>query len=365
MNAPSIIPLAEPLLPPHCAEAVARQVQTGFVGPGPKAQEFAASLAKEAGVPHGLTVASGTVALSVAAIALGLRPGDEIVLPAYGVISVINAFGSLGLKPRLADIDAKTGCISAVALEKAITPATRAVCFVDFAASLGPELDEARALCQSRKLPFIEDAAWALGRKARGKKGGGNGDIGITSFSVPKIITTGQGGALFLHDEAMLNKAVALVDQGDTEWRKTGVNRGIGSNLRLSDVSAALGLAQLQELPERLKIKARNHEIIRKGLGERLFRASDGEPSTLNIVFVEEPESLMGFLKTKGILSMRQYRGYWQHPPYAALNDNFKGAQFWTDHAVYLPFGIGLSEEQAVRVMEAAAAYNGTFLAPS
>lgn len=336
------------------------------MGPGPTAQTFAAELAAIAGSPCALTVASGTVALSVAALVSGLKPGDEIALPAYGVISVINAFASLGLVPRLVDIDPATGCMSPAALEKQITPRTKAVCFIDFLASLGPELLAIKDICRTKGLPLIEDAAWALGRVAGDLRGGTVGDIGITSFSVPKVMTTGQGGALFLQKDR-LDTATAYVDQGDAEWRKTGINRSIGNNLRMSDVTAALGLAQLKDLPERFARKARNHAILKAALGEKLLAASDGGVPMQNIVFVEDPAAFMAQLKAQGIMAMAQYRSYFRHPPFATLasSGDFRAAEFWSDHAVYLPFGVGMTEEQAARVARAASSYNGRFLKPS
>src|SRR5207237_7055886 len=105
------IPLVAPWLGPDAAQAVARQIDTGFVGPGPVSQKFAEQLAAFAGMPFCTPTVSGTVALSVAAKALGLQSGDEILVPAYGVISTINAFTAIGLSPRLVGIHRATGCM--------------------------------------------------------------------------------------------------------------------------------------------------------------------------------------------------------------------------------------------------------------
>ena len=111
MNAPApMLPLVQPWLGPECADAVRDQINTGFLGPGKATAAFGAKLAAIAGVAHGVPTVSGTVALTVAAKALDLQPGDEILVPAYGVISTINAFTSAGLVPRLVEIDFATGC---------------------------------------------------------------------------------------------------------------------------------------------------------------------------------------------------------------------------------------------------------------
>ncbi len=112
------IPFIEPWLDEECAEEVKRQVASGFVGPGKTTEEFSRAIESSLGVSHCVLTTSGTVALTVAAHACGLSPGDEILVPAYGVISTINGFASAGLKPRLVEIDRHTGCIDPSDLER-------------------------------------------------------------------------------------------------------------------------------------------------------------------------------------------------------------------------------------------------------
>lgn len=365
MSGPPVIPLAEPWLPDSCAEAVRAQIAGGFVGPGATAARFGELLAREAEVEAAVTVSSGTVALTVAAQALGLEPGDEVIIPAYGVISVINAVCVAGLVPRLADIDRRTGCLDPDRLAEAVTARTRAVCFIDFCGSLGHELDRTARFCRERGLFLIEDAAWSLGRGRPGRKGGGVGDIAATSFSVPKLVTTGQGGAVLVKSASHRDAALRAVDHGDTEWRRTNLNRGIGSNLRLSDVSAALGLAQLEHLPERLARKRAVHAVLAERLGDRLFPASDGDVPLQFIVFVRDPDAAAAALRARGILAARQYRAYHEHPPHVHLADRaFPDAAFWSAHALYLPFGIGLGEAEARAVAEATLALEQPLLSP-
>jgi len=125
---PKAIPLVEPWFPPSYADAVRDQVLSGFLGPGRATQDFCDALASRVGAPRAAATVSGTVALTVAAIALGLVPGDEVIVPAYGVISTINAFAVAGFEPRLVDIERSTGCMSAAALAEAITQIGRASC---------------------------------------------------------------------------------------------------------------------------------------------------------------------------------------------------------------------------------------------
>jgi len=349
-----IIPLVEPWVSRGCAEAVRRQVASGFVGPGAAARSFADRVAGICEVAAAVPVASGTVALSVAAQVLGLKAGDEVVVPAYGVISVINAFASIGLIPRLAEIDPRTGCIDPKLLEQAISPSTRAVAYVDFCGSIGPDLDRVAAICGDRGISLIEDAAWSLGRGPAGRRGGSFGTIGATSFSVPKIVTTGQGGAVLAHNAVQRDAAICAVDQGDVDWRQTNISNGIGSNLRLSDLSASLGIAQLDQLSERLARKRRVFGVLAEHLGARLFRPADGDPPMQNIIFVDRPNDVLIELRAKGVSAARPYRPMYHHAPYRGLkNGNFPASELWFQHAVYLPFGMGMDEASAARVGEA------------
>src|SRR5690242_7017860 len=162
----SPIALAEPWLDGVIADAVRAQVASGFVGPGPTSARFASELATVLDVPHVVLMPSGTVALTVAAYALGLQPGDEVLVPAYGVISTPNAFAVAGLHVRPVDVDPLTAVMDPACLRLALaTPATehgtRAVCVVNFSGYAGPLLPELRAICDEAGIAMIEDAACA------------------------------------------------------------------------------------------------------------------------------------------------------------------------------------------------------------
>ncbi len=347
------IPLVEPWFPPEYADAVRDQVLSGFIGPGSASQSFASELAGFAGASGCVLTVSGTVALSVAAKALGLQSGDEILVPAYGVIATINAFASIGLRPRLVDIDRETGCISPECLGAAISPLTRAVCYVNFSGHTGPSLVATAKECAARGIRLIEDAACALGQRFQGRAAGTFGAIGVYSFSVPKVITTGQGGALLSQDRALLDKAAALIDHGDLEWRKTNLNREVGTNLRFTDIQARLGLCQIHDLQTRLERRRASFAVLREALGRYLYQVPGEEAPLHNIVFAEKPDDLVAALRQRNIHAVRQYRTVSQHPAYASLSGSYPNADYWTNHAVYLPFGMSLSPEDAQRIAAA------------
>jgi perosamine synthetase len=348
------IPLVEPWIGADCAEAVRKQVLSGFLGPGEATRKFAERLAGLSGTGHCIPTTSGTIALSVAAKALSLKPGDEIIVPAYGVISTINAFASIGLAPRLVDIDPVTACIDPSALKKRLTPRTKAVCFVNFSGHTGAPRSDVMALCRELGLPTIEDAACALGHAHDGKPAGSVGTVGIMSFSVPKVLTTGQGGAVVTNDKQVADRAAEFVDHGDLEWRRTNLNRGIGTNLRFNDVLAALGLAQLDTLEVRLARKRRIYEVLHHGLDGYLYRVPGGEAPLHYIIFSDEPGAMVARLREREIGAQLQYRYLAEHPAYEHLGDgDFLGARMWSKTAVYLPFGLALSENDARRITHA------------
>lgn len=358
------IPLAEPWLSDGLPDAVARQVASGFLGPGKATQRFGELLAHHAGMPYCTPTVSGTMALSIAAQALGLDRGSEILVPDYGVISTINAFASVGYQPRLVEIDRATGCMSPESLAAAIRPSTAAVCFVNFSGRTGPELEQIAALCERHRLPLIEDAACAMGHSHGGRQAGSFGTISVYSFSVPKVVTTGQGGAVLTRSEAHRDAVLRLIDHGDTTWRQTNLNRGIGNNLRFNDVLSSLGLAQLEELPARLARRRSNYAAMRKVLDDKLFSVCGDEAPLHNVVFSTMAQQLTQHLKNKGILAAQQYRALYQHPPYAHLRDGaHPSSEYWTSHAVYLPFGTGMSVEDAEFVAQSVRESNFPLLA--
>ena len=284
MTVTTAIPLVQPWFPAEYAEKVRAQVASGFIGPGPATREFCAELARVVGASGAVATVSGTVALTVGAHALGLRPGDEVLVPAYGVISTINAFASAGLRPRLVDVDRQSACITAPAVADRLTPHTRAVCFVDFSGYAGTHLAEVARLCADRRIPLIEDAAGALGHSTGGQSAGTFGDIGTFSFSVPKVVTTGQGGAVVARHSAVLGRVAAYIDHGDLEWRRTNVNREVGTNLRFTDLQASLGLCQLRDLPGRLARRRASYDVLRQRLGPKLHAVPGSEAPLHNSV---------------------------------------------------------------------------------
>ena len=177
------------------------------------------------------------------------------------------------------------------------------------------------------------------------------GTVGTLSFSPPKTITTGQGGADVTNSQELADEARKYTDHGDLTWRQTNLNREIGTNLRFNDVLSALGLAQIRTFDERLRRKRLAHRALRNLLGNYLFAVPGDEAPLFNIVFTDVADRLVAELRNRNIGAVRQYRSIAQHPAYAQLAENgFPQSDWWTDRAVYLPFGLALTEDDATQI---------------
>lgn len=242
-----MIPLYQPYISWRHRWAVARQLLSGWLGPGKTAEAFAALMCETVGRQHCALTNSGTSALMLAYLALDLKPGANICLPAYGFPAAHNAAKLLGHRVTLVDVNPATGCMDFNALdvefEKPPPDTVDCVVFVNHNGCTG-EIKKVRELCDECCLPLIEDSAVALGIPGAGI----TGDLAIYSFSVPKIVTTGQGGAVLTDKPELAERLNQLVDQGGN-WRHDRIHKAIGGNFRMADLNAALGLAQLRDLP--------------------------------------------------------------------------------------------------------------------
>lgn len=334
------IPFCEPYIEPVLPDIVAQQVASGWWGPGIFARKLGVELGRLAGC-YGYCTVSGTVALSLTS---QCHSSVVVHVPAYGVISVPNAFESVNIEVIAVDICKETGCMSLEDLDR--TRADGPVCFVDFSGYRGMDLFRMRDYCSAEGLLLIEDAACATPNAPI------VGDIATYSFSMPKWIATGQGGAVLTHDTEFLTTMWDFTDHGGHNWRATNSNERIGTNLRFNDILASIGLYQLERLDERIARKQVAYDVLKAKLGDKLF-AIPNAPPLHNIVFAQRRDALIGKLNAAGIEARWQYRTICQHPCYKHLTGNYPNADWWTDHAVYLPFGMALTEAQAEQVADA------------
>jgi 8-amino-3,8-dideoxy-alpha-D-manno-octulosonate transaminase len=238
----------------------------GFDGPRKgiwKAKELEQQICATFGAAHTQLVSSGTAALTTAMAALGIGAGDEVIMPAFTFVASFEAVLSVGAIPLMVDVD-DTLTLDPEAVEAAITPRTKAVMPVHMCGSMA-QLDELKAICDKHKLFLLEDACQAIGATYKGKHVGTIGHAGTFSFDFVKIITCAEGGAVLTNSEEVYNKCDQYSDHGhDHKGRDRGADLHpyLGYNYRISELHAAVGLAQVRRLEEFLTIQKRNHSII-------------------------------------------------------------------------------------------------------
>ncbi|MBW1722997.1 MAG: DegT/DnrJ/EryC1/StrS family aminotransferase [Deltaproteobacteria bacterium] len=232
-----------------------------------KARRLEEEVAARVGAAHCHVCSSGTGALSTALAACGIGAGDEVIVPPFTFIATIEAVLLAGAVPVFAEID-KTLCLDPESVESAITPRTRAVLPVHMCGSMA-RIDELENLCRRKGLHLIEDACQAFGATYRGKALGTFGRVGCYSFDAVKTITCGEGGALVTNDPDVYQRAERYADHGHDH---VGNDRGLeghpilGTNFRISELNAAVGLAQLRKLDWILEKQRFNKSRIKKAL---------------------------------------------------------------------------------------------------
>jgi len=262
---PPHIPITRPLLGEAEARAVGEVLASGWLAMGARTAAFERAFAETVGATHAVAVASGTAALHLGLLAAGIGPGDEVIVPSLSFVASANVVLHAGARPVLVDVDPRSGNLDPAAAEAAIGPRTRALMPVH-QLGLPAALDELRALAERRGLLLVEDAACALGSSYGGRPIGGASRLCCFSFHPRKVITTGEGGMVCTDDAALADKLRLLRNQGITlpaaarhQSRELVFEEIalVGYNARLTDVQAAIGLAQLERLPGILSARRR------------------------------------------------------------------------------------------------------------
>jgi dTDP-4-amino-4,6-dideoxygalactose transaminase len=331
---------------PELAE-VAEVFESGMLTMGPKVTEFEAQIARLCQVEHALVVTSGTAALHLAVLALGLEPGDEVLVPAYTFPATANVVALSGLKPVLVDVDPETMNIDPSKIE--VGPRTKLILGVHL---FGRPLP----LHELPDVPLLEDAAGALGAFYRGRACGGLGVAGCLSFHPRKILTTGEGGAITTNDAALAEAVQTIRNHG---WRSLSPPDmpAPGLNYRLSDILCAVGIAQARRFDELMA--ARTH--VADGYTERLRdlpmllpRADDGDVHGWQayVLQVDDRDRVLAGLRAQGIEAQIGTYALNQLGAYAGQG-SFPGAERVFERALALPFHTKLSDEDLDRVAAA------------
>ncbi len=259
------IPLALPSVGERERELVMEVLQSGSLAQGPMVPAFERAFAERVGAKHGIAVSSGTTGLHTALNRLGVGPGDEVITSSFSFIASSNVIAVERATPVFADIDEHTFNVDPAAVEAAITPRTKAILPVHIF-GYPAAIDEINAIAAKHGLPVVEDACEAVGALIDGRHVGTHGNPAVYGFYPNKQLTTGEGGLITVDDDAAAIEMRSLINQGRSEHGDWLTHTRIGFNYRMGEMSAAVGLAQLEKLDwmqeRRGQIAARYCELL-------------------------------------------------------------------------------------------------------
>ncbi|MGW1713309.1 DegT/DnrJ/EryC1/StrS family aminotransferase [Streptomyces sp. NPDC002156] len=269
------IPVMIPWLGEEEAKAASDAVLSGWVAQGPRVAAFEKAFVERVGAEHGIAVSSCTTGLHLSLVALGVGPGDEVVVPSLSFIATANAVRYVGAEPVFADVDPATGNLTTATVDAVRTPRTKAVLVVH-QGGVPADVHSLRAACAEWDLPLVEDAACAIGSTVGGKPVGHGALIAAWSFHPRKVVTTGEGGMITTDDAEWAARLRRLREHGmnASAAERHASNKPVlesylevGFNYRMTDVQAAIGLVQLGKLDamiaRRRELAARYDELLR------------------------------------------------------------------------------------------------------
>ncbi len=360
------IPVNEPLLNGNEKKYLCECIDTGWISSeGPFVKEFEQKMSASAGRKYGIAVSNGTAALEVAVQALGIGAGDEVIMPAFTIISCAMAVTKAGAVPVLIDSDMHTWNMKAEEIEAKITPRTKAIMIVHLY-GLPVEADPILALAEKYGLKVIEDAAEMHGQTYKGKPCGSFGDISTFSFYPNKHITTGEGGMVVTDDEDLAQRCRMLRNlcfRKDVRY----VHDEISDNYRFTNLQAAVGLAQLERLDEfvarkrtmgryyteRLKdVEGLMLPIEKTGYADNIYWVYG---IVLNSDIQTDNKTIQKLLADEGIGSRTFFWCMHEQPVYRKQGlfhgENYPNAEYLARKGFYIPSGLALTQEQMDQVV--------------
>ncbi|MBW1705122.1 MAG: DegT/DnrJ/EryC1/StrS family aminotransferase [Deltaproteobacteria bacterium] len=362
-----MIPVCEPLVSKREEKLLVDCLRSGWISSSGKFLErFETEWAKYCGMKHGIAVSSGTAALSIAARLLDLKPHDEVIMPAFTIISCAQAIVECGGVPVLVDSDPVNWQMDVSQIRQKITHRTRAIMVVHIyghPADMEPVLD----IADEFGLNVVEDAAEAHGAEYRGRKCGGMGDVSVFSFYANKLITTGEGGMVLTQRDDLCEKARALRNLCFQKSRRF-YHEDLGYNFRMTNIQAALGVGQLERIEQIVDRK----RAIAMAYQERLGGVKGivlpvEEEWAKNIYWVYgivlddstdmDAAQFAECLAEVGIDTRPFFLGMHEQPVFQKMglfNDNhFPVAERLSRQGLYLPTGLSIKESEINRVCKA------------
>ena len=361
MAAHKTIPVAEPVIGERELEYVSDAVRSGWVSSiGKYFNEFERGISSACGADEAISTSSGTAALHLALASLGIGAGDEVIVPSLTFIATANAVRYVGATPIFADSDPKHWCIDPADIERCLTDRTRAIIPVHLYGHPA-DMDAILAIARPRGILVIEDAAEALGTTYRGKPVGALGDAGVFSFYGNKLITTGEGGMLVTNSRSLADRARLLRDHAMSPERRYW-HEEIGFNFRMTNMQAALGVAQVEQMPRFLERKIAISQRYRESFAglpgidmqtEAAWAGSSCWMATLQVSpgFGLDRDGLGEALADRGVDTRPVFLPIHTMPPYREARV-LPNAQRIARHGISLPSAASLSEQDQSYVID-------------
>jgi len=362
-----MIPVNEPLLNGNERKYLNECIDTGWISSeGPFIKKFEEKMAERVARKHGIAVCNGSVALDAAVAALGIGKGDEVIMPSFTIISCAAAVVRIGAKPVLIDCDPLTWNMDVNKIESKINKNTKAIMVVHIY-GLPTDMDPVIEIARKYGLKIIEDAAEMHGQTYKGKPCGSFGDISTFSFYPNKHVTTGEGGMIMTNDDNLAEKCRQLKNLC-FQAKKRYVHEELGWNFRMTNLQAALGVAQLERLDEFVKIK--------RAMGKKyteLLKDFDKIQLPLNAMnyadniywvygIVLKPsvkhnnDEVIKLLAEKGIGTRSFFWPMHEQPVFQKmglfLNEKYPVSENIARRGLYIPSGLALTEEQMNEVVK-------------
>lgn len=370
---------------PHLAgkeqEYVSEAIESTWIVPlGPYVDEFEHRLDQYLGAGHAVALSAGTAAIHLGLVMAGVKPGDEVICQSLTFAASCNPIVYLGAKPVFIDSEKETWNLDPSVLDKAIADRLKvtgklpAAIVVVHLYGMPAKMDEVLEIGHRYGIPVVEDAAEALGSEYNGHKCGTLGNFGALSFNGNKIITTSGGGALICHTEKEASRVRFLATQA-RENRPYYYHESLGYNYRLSNVSAAIGCAQIEELAERVARRRKIHSLYKTGLSDLDGVTVQDNPSEnvssnfwLSTILIDKaltgktPDEVRVALLDRGIETRLLWRPMNMQPIYADCpyysestqkGDNSGVGEWLFDRGLCLPSGSSLTDEEIATVINA------------
>jgi perosamine synthetase len=351
-----MIPWARPNYHGYEKKYVNQVLKSTWLGDGIFIKNFEKIFSKYINSKSAISVSNGTIAIHLVYLAMGLKKGDEVIVPGFGYLAAANVALQMGIKPVFADVDLETFCVTAKNIEKKITNKTKLIVVIHTYGNVC-ELDPIIKIAKSKKITVLEDSAESLGSKYKGKQSGGVADIGTYSFHATKTITTGEGGMIVTNkNKEFTERLRAFRDHGVKVTRY--FHHLPGHNFRLTNIQAAIGYAQMENFSKIDTERRRDYRYYIKlfknidGIRPQIF-SSQIDPVVWTFAIVLDPEvfihrdKIIKKMKDQGIETRNGFYSPCRLPIYKKYKtSHLKNSNKLSKNIICLPFFTNLKEKE-------------------